>query len=393
MEAIGEDDELTEFLPDAPFSPSHDFQLKFEDLTIGEAIGSGAFSTVYQGTLKKADGETVSVAIKKQRLAVKNIDKYLTSELTILKNVEHRNLITYYGACHHEKAIYIATELLKGGDLRAVLSRTAVRLSWRRRLLIARDALEALVYLHEQDLIHRDIKSENILVDDDWRCVLCDYGFARRKSDKAMTICGTDEYMAPEVLFGEEYDDKADIFSFGVVLAQIVTRKVPGREGFLERHPRDKFRINEDELRSAIPDGAPESLEELVLMCLAYDPGDRLDAEGALDWLNSIIEKLEEEGPGPLPPLPSEIAAGTAADDTEEEKTSDSSAPTPPSAAAAAAPSGSPPSSLSIVPPHLRSPAAARSPHTPHGSTANPRGSFSTSPHGLPLTPPPPSAS
>lgn len=124
--------------------------------------------------------------------------------------MSHRNLIKYYGACRHETTVYLVMELLTGGDLSTVLARREVELSWRRRLLVAKDALEAISYLHEHDLIHRDIKTENILVDDNWRCVVCDYGFARRKqTSKAMTICGTDEWMAPEVIFGEVYDEKA----------------------------------------------------------------------------------------------------------------------------------------------------------------------------------------
>ena len=77
------------------------------------------------------------------------------------------------------------------------------------RVRIARDAASALCYLHEKQLLHRDIKPDNVLIDNDWRPVLSDYGFARkRETSAAMTICGTEEYMAPEMIWGEDYDER-----------------------------------------------------------------------------------------------------------------------------------------------------------------------------------------
>jgi serine/threonine protein kinase len=107
---------------------------------------------------------------------------------------------------------------------------------------------QGIHYLHEHELLHRDVKTENLLVDDTWRCVVCDFGFARKRGT-AMTICGTDEFMAPEVIWGEEYGFSADIFSFGVVLAEVITRRKPGKDGFLERQPRNKFEVSQEQIR------------------------------------------------------------------------------------------------------------------------------------------------
>lgn len=284
-----------------------DLGITFGDIVFGKEIGAGAYGKVFRGSFR---GE--EVAIKQEQVRHKDLAKYLASEIAVLRAVSHPHLLRYLGAAQNEKSVYIVTEFMGGGDLRAILANTAVELSWRLRLTLARDALEGIAYLHANDLIHRDIKTENILVDDSWRCVVADYGFARKAAAgnrQAMTILGTDEFMAPEVVFGESYDDRADVFSFGVVLAEIITRRAPGRDGFLMRLPRKKFAADADEVRAAAPPDTPASLLECVAQCLAYEPDDRLTAEMALAWLSDLVRELPAEAASPRPSLISGRAA------------------------------------------------------------------------------------
>jgi serine/threonine protein kinase len=110
--------------------------------------------------------------------------------------------------------------------------------------------------------------------------VVADYGFARKsRNDVAMTICGTDEFMAPEVIFGEVYDERADVFSFGVFLCELICRKVPGRDGFLQREPRSKFQLDFDAMRAMAPADAPASLLELAVQCCCYEAEYRMTSE------------------------------------------------------------------------------------------------------------------
>jgi serine/threonine protein kinase len=156
---------------------------------------------------------------------------------------------------------------------------------------MARDAMSGIVNLHENECVHRDIKSENFLLDDTWRVVVADYGFARKaRNDVAMTICGTDEFMAPEVIFGELYDERADVFSFGIFLCELICRKVPGVDQFLHREPRTKFNLDFDAFRAQCPPDTPQSLIELAVQCCCYEAEYRMTSDVCcIYFLSEII--------------------------------------------------------------------------------------------------------
>ena len=177
-------------------------------------------------------------------------------------------------------------------------------------------------------------------MDEDWRPVLADYGFARKVSAKKnMTIVGTDEFMAPEVIWGEAYDERADVFSFGVVMAELFSWKRAGEDGFMTRTPRGKFRLDRDQVSSAIREGtpdAPERLAELILECLAYEPDDRVESADALATLGEVLEEWSETHGG------AEAGAGHSrrpSSVARERKAGDASAE---AAAAASTPEASP---------------------------------------------------
>lgn len=164
--------------------------IEVSDLDIGNEIGHGAFSRVFKGSYR---GETV--AVKKISVPRRDLDRHLTGELQLLSSpsMKHPNLIRYYGVAIEPmqggvgQVINIVTEYMGGGDLRSVLKRRDVALPWALRVRLVRDVALALGHLHANELIHRDIKTENILLDDEWRCVLADYGFARKMAGPAGT--------------------------------------------------------------------------------------------------------------------------------------------------------------------------------------------------------------
>ncbi|XP_063952254.1 interleukin-1 receptor-associated kinase 4-like [Lytechinus pictus] len=202
----------------------------------GCLIDEGGFGVVYRGTFS---GEEMC-AVKKLKENVMpdevSIEGQFDGELKALCRLRHPNLVILYGYCFEPPHLCLVYELIRGGSLRDRLAckdgtPTRKPLSWPKRLDIAWGSACGLRYLHDKGFIHRDIKSANILLDTNLIPKICDFGLVRDKSGKqkgeasyfvtSFTI-GSTFYMAPEANFGE-YSKKTDIYSFGLVLLEILT--------------------------------------------------------------------------------------------------------------------------------------------------------------------------
>lgn len=233
----------------------------------------------------------------------------------MLKNINHVNLVAYIGAWDeenrkasaHHNVLYIVTEFCQGGDLLQLLI-TDTPLSWGFRLKMAHDIICGLMYLHSHHLIHRDIKSANVLLDHNWTCKISDFGMATTLKEEAdptkrMTYCGTEPYMAPELLFEEEYGVEADIFSYGMMLLEIMKRRKIGEDNFGIRPPSKLFHLDVELTRSQMPPDAPGSLVVMALQCVSFESSDRPSSEEIIEW---VLDLMEEEPlkPSDLPMLP-----------------------------------------------------------------------------------------
>jgi len=189
-----------------------------------------------------------------------------------------RNVVQLYGTCFIEEDLMIVTELMKGGDLREALSGPRGReLAWGARgRQVALDVTRGICFLHANNVIHRDLKSKNVLLSDDWSCAkIADVGAAAIHLDGYLTpgagqVMGTLAWAAPELLLGQRCTPKVDIFSLGVMLWEIATGGVPQR-GFVEAPP--------------IGDACPQEVADLVTACLDPDPANRPTAREVYDGL------------------------------------------------------------------------------------------------------------
>ncbi|CAL9179574.1 unnamed protein product [Musa hybrid cultivar] len=207
-----------------------DYEILWEDLTIGEQIGQGSCGTVYHALWYGSD-----VAIKvfsKQEYSDDIILSFRQEVVLLMKRLRHPNILLFMGAVTSPHRLCIVTEFLPRGSLFRLLQRNTTKLDWRRRVHMALDIARGMNYLHHcsPPIIHRDLKSSNLLVDRNWTVKVGDFGLSRLKHETYLTTKsgkGTPQWMAPEVLRNERSDEKSDVYSYGVILWELVTEKIP----------------------------------------------------------------------------------------------------------------------------------------------------------------------
>merc|ERR1712166_1510507 len=148
----------------------------------------------------------------------------------MLKTLCHPNIVQFIGACCDP--ICLVTEYCHKGNLFDVLQKTTASLASGLVLKLAMDAARGMGFLHAHRpvIIHRDLKSLNLLVSDRWTLKVSDFGLSRFKANSIMTgQCGTYQWMAPEVIASQHYNEKADVYSYGINLSEMYTREVPYR--------------------------------------------------------------------------------------------------------------------------------------------------------------------
>ncbi|KQK03241.1 putative serine/threonine-protein kinase [Brachypodium distachyon] len=204
-------------------------------------IGQGGFGAVYKGTLRDGSDVAVKVLSASSRQGIK---EFLT-EIHVIADVDHPNLVDLLGCCAHgDRHRILVYDLLPNGSLhRALLSSTAANgssrrlpaaMTWRVRRGACVGVARGLAFLHEElGVVHRDIKASNVLLDADWAPKIGDFGLARLFPDNvthvSTRVAGTTGYLAPEYAWHGQLTKKADVYSFGVLVLEIVTGKSSSR--------------------------------------------------------------------------------------------------------------------------------------------------------------------
>ncbi|KAF8926100.1 hypothetical protein BGZ47_002897 [Haplosporangium gracile] len=260
-------------------------RIQWADLKTYDTIGSGSFGRVFHGDLLGTE-----VAIKEcVRSDSRAFDeKYFKREVDILKQSRHPNIVQFMGVCKRRKRFYIITEFLPMGNLRRWIQDDRKEFGWDTRISFAIDISLALAYLHHKNIIHRDLKGENLLISENMRIKVCDFGFSRVEAKNAaemsrISYCGTDGYMAPEILLGEDFDCSVDVFSFGVILSEMMARHVVDSQHFQRIAP--DMGVSPDEILFRAQPGCPIELGELAISCVQPLPQNR-------PVLRQIVERL-----------------------------------------------------------------------------------------------------
>ncbi|KAK4355337.1 hypothetical protein RND71_024308 [Anisodus tanguticus] len=274
-------------------------------LTNKDIIGSGGYGTVYKLTIN----ESTSFAVKRLNRISAEQDRGFERELGAMGDIKHRNIVTlhgYYSTTQYNLLIY---ELMPNGSLDEVLhGKSAARkvLDWPSRYRIAVGAARGLSYLHHDcipHVIHRDIKSSNILLDHNMEARVSDFGLATLmepdKTHVSTLVAGTFGYLAPEYFDTGKATVKGDVYSFGVVLLELLTGKKPTDESFLEegtklvtwvkavvQEKREEYVL--DRNLEEYPIDEINHVFNIALMCLEADPCKRLTMSEVVIMLEQI---------------------------------------------------------------------------------------------------------
>lgn len=283
-------------------------------------LGRGGFGTVYKGELH--DG--TKIAVKRMESGVvseKGLDEF-KSEIAVLTKVRHRHLVALLGYCLEGNERLLVYEYMPQGTLSRYLfnwrDEGLKPLEWSKRLTVALDVARGVEYLHglaHQSFIHRDLKPSNILLGDDMRAKVADFGLVRLAPDGKVSVAtrlaGTFGYLAPEYAVTGRVTTKIDVFSFGVILMELIT----GRRALDETQQEDsvhlvmwfrRMHINKDTFRKAIDPSIElneetlasiSTVAELAGHCSAREPSQRPDMGHVVNVLSSLAEMWKPADP------------------------------------------------------------------------------------------------
>ncbi|KAJ0768858.1 putative protein kinase RLK-Pelle-LRR-XI-1 family [Helianthus annuus] len=212
-----------------------DFINATEDFDLKYCIGTGGYGSVYEAKLP--NGKTF--ALKKLHhfeAEQPAFNQSFKNEVQVLTNLRHKNIIRLYGFCFHNKCNFLVYEYMEKGSLFCTLSDSelAVQVDWIKRVNIIKDVAQALAYMHHDcspPIVHRDISTNNILLNSEMEGFVADFGVARLldpDSSNQTAIVGTLGYIAPELAYNMIVTEKCDVYSFGVVALETIRGKHPG---------------------------------------------------------------------------------------------------------------------------------------------------------------------
>jgi len=263
------------------------------EIQIIDKIGKGSFGVVYKGIWMG-----VEVAIKKVDADDMTKEAYqnFLYELSMMSNLRHPHILAFLGGCLEPPNLCFVTEFVSRGSLYNVLKNNEKELTWPIRLQMALEAAKGLLYLHHQKppIVHRDLKSLNLLVDEHFHIRVADFGLSKDKNNDINTKMGTLNWVAPEILSDNSmpYTEKADIYSFGLVLWEIVTGKTP-YEG---KTTLQIVRMIDMGERPQIPDTVDPDYAQIIRDCWASDPFKRPTIDEVHERLLKVKEKYAANG-------------------------------------------------------------------------------------------------
>jgi len=298
-------------------------QTAIKDLTTGstfagryqiiEELGRGGMGKVYRVLDKKLNEEVALKLIRPEiGLDKKTIERF-SNELKLSRKIVHKNVARMFDLNEHGGAHYITMEYVRGEDLRRLIRKIGI-LSPGQAIPIARQVCEGLGEAHKLGIVHRDLKPGNIMIDEEGKARIMDFGIARSLTGKGITdsgvMIGTPEYMSPEQMEGKEVDQRSDLYSLGIILFEMLTGRVPfSGDTPLSVAVKQKTEAPPDPRR--LNPQIPADLSRLILKCLEKDKTKRYQSTeelyADLERAEKGIPSTERILPAKRPPTSREI--------------------------------------------------------------------------------------
>ncbi|KAI5612748.1 aurora kinase A [Silurus asotus] len=258
-----------------------------ENFDIGRALGKGKFGSVYLARERQTKFILALKVLFKKQLEKAGVEHQLRREVEIQSHLRHPNILRLYGYFHDSARVYLILEFAPKGELYGELQRCRMFDDQRSATYIM-ELADALHYCHSKKVIHRDIKPENLLLGANGELKIADFGWSvHTPSSRRSTLCGTLDYLPPEMIEGKTHDEKVDLWSLGVLCYEFLVGNPPFETKSHEETYRKISRVE-----FTFPSHVSEGARDLISRLLKHNPMHRLPIQGVLThpWVleNSI---------------------------------------------------------------------------------------------------------
>ncbi|CAI0381316.1 unnamed protein product [Linum tenue] len=264
------------------------WEIDASQIKVENKVASGAYGDLYKGMY--CSQEVAVKVLKPERVSAEMLREF-SQEVYIMRKVRHKNVVQFIGACTQPPNLCIVTEFMARGSIYDFLHKQNGVFKLPSLIKVAIDVSKGMNYLHQNSIIHRDLKTANLLMDENEVVKVADFGVARVQTQSGVMTAetGTYRWMAPEVIEHKPYDHKADVFSFGIVLWELLTGELP----YAYLTPlQAAVGVVQKCLRPTIPKQTQPRLAELLEKCWKQDPTQRPSFCEIIDILQKIAKEV-----------------------------------------------------------------------------------------------------